>query len=120
MDIVKKFPDKKTTGLGLAIDVYNSLISTEGVYNTEYLVEKKFLVEELRNRCGLELLDTDMFDTLFEINRENITYVSKFDEKLETRKFLQNVASFYDQKNELNAECFKISRLNRYYVFRKK
>lgn len=119
MDIVKKFPDKTKTGLGLAIDVYNSLISTEGTYNTEYLVDKSFLVDELKDKCGLELVDTCMFDTLFEINRDNITRIANFDENEKTKAFLQTVATFYDQKNELNAECFKISRLNRYYVFRK-
>ena len=119
MDIVRKFPEKTKTGLGMAIDVYNSLISTEGTYNTEYLVDKNFLVDELKNKCGLELVDTCMFDTLFEINRDNITRVANFDENEKTKSFLRTVATFYDQKNELNAECFKISRLNRYYVFRK-
>ena len=119
MDIIRKFPEKTKSGLGMAIDVYNSLISTEGTYNTEYLVEKTFLVDELKNKCGLELVDTCMFDTIFEINRDNITRIANYDENEKTRAFLQTVATFYDQKNELNAECFKISRLNRYYVFRK-
>lgn len=117
-DIVKKFPKDKTTGTGLAIDVYNSLISTEGTYITEYLVDRTFVVDELKNKCGLELVDTCMFDTLFEINRDNITRVATYDENEKTRSFLQTVATYYED-NAFNAECFKITRLNRYYIFRK-
>jgi len=119
MEIVKKFTDSKKIGVGMAIDVYNSLISNEDVYITEYLVDKTFLVKELKEKCNMELVDTDLFDHQFEINRENITNVANFDENEKTRKFLQTVATFYDQGNPINAECFKISRLNRYYVFRK-
>lgn len=119
MDIVKKFPDDNTTGLGMAIDVYNSLISNDDVYNTEYLVDKEFITKELKKHCNLELIDTALFDSLYEINRENITYTSTFDENEKTKSFLQTVATYYNQNNEINRECFKITRLNRYYVFRK-
>lgn len=119
MDIVRKFPENKKTGLGMAIDVYNSLISNEGVYNTEYLVDKDFLVDELKRKCNMSLVDTMMFDQIFEINRDNITQIAKNIENEKTRSFLNNVASFYNQQNDFNAECFKITRLNRYYVFRK-
>jgi len=95
------------------------MMYTEGTYITEYLVDKDFITKELKNKCGLELVDSWLFDTLFEVNRDNITRVSKLEENESTRSFLQNVAEFYDQKNEFNAECFKISRLNRYYAFRK-
>ena len=44
-DIKKKYNIKKgdTVGLGHAIDFYNSMISQEGNYNTEYLVQKDFI-----------------------------------------------------------------------------
>jgi SAM-dependent methyltransferase len=119
MDIVRKFPDNKKTGVGLAIDVYNSLISNEGVYNTEYLVDKDFLVNEMKQRCNMSLVDTMLFDQIFEMNRDNITNIAENMENEKTRSFLHSVALFYDQINEFNAECFKITRLNRYYVFRK-
>lgn len=50
-DIVKKFSDKYTAGLGNAIDVYNGMVSYEDKYITEYLVDKKFLIDELREKC---------------------------------------------------------------------
>lgn len=120
MDIIKKFPDNKTSGLGLTIDVYNSLISNEGIYNTEYLVEKDFLINEMKTKCNMTLVDTMMFDSMFEMNKEFITNISKQLENKKTSSYIQTVASYYDQDNEFNKECFKITRLNRIYVFRKK
>lgn len=120
MDIIKKFPDNQTTGVGMAIDVYNSLISNEGIYNTEYLVDKEFLIDELDKKCNLELVDTAMFDSLFEIHRNYIVNVSKDLENKKTQKTVQDVATYYDQTSEFNRECFKITRLNRLYVFRKR
>ena len=67
----------------------------------------------------MELVDTDMFGNQYEIHREYFKNYAKYDENLETRKFLLNVASFYDL-NEINQGCFKFSRLFRYYVFRKR
>lgn len=67
----------------------------------------------------MELIDTDLFENQFEKHRDNITYAENFDENKETRQFVQKVAKFYNQSDEMNAECFKITRLNRYYAFRK-
>lgn len=118
MEIIKKFSDDKKIGVGMAIDVYNGLISNEEVYNTEYLVDKTFLVNELKEKCDMELVDTDMFDHQYEIHRDNITRVANYDENEKTRSFFQTVATYYEQ-TDLNTECFKITRLNRHYVFRK-
>lgn len=120
MDFVKKFNGKQTSGLGLAVDVYNSLISNEDIYITEYMVDKDFIINELKEKCQMELVDTDLFERQFELNRENITKIANYDDNEETKSFLQSVATFYDQSNEFNAECYKITRLNRYYCFRKK
>lgn len=119
MDIIKKFSDDRDRGVGMAIDVYNSLISLEGTYITEYLVDKRFLIQELSKKCNLQIIDTCMFDTLFEISRDNIIAHSQCDENVETRSYLKKVSAFFDQSNELNASCFRLSRLNRYYVFRR-
>jgi SAM-dependent methyltransferase len=125
MEIVKKFNTPKVTkgehhkvGLGFAIDVYNSLISNEGTYITEYLVGKEFLIDELKQKCNMSLVDTMLFDQLFEANRDNITRISSYLENEKTKSFLQNVGAYYEP-TEFNKECFKITRLNRYYIFRK-
>jgi SAM-dependent methyltransferase len=119
MDIVRKFPITQTSGLGMAIDVYNSMLSNENVYFTEYLIEKDFLINEFKTKCDMRLLDTDTFDIVYELQRDMITKISQTDTNLKTRKFIGDVAQFYNQTLPDHAECFKVSRLNRYYVFQK-
>jgi SAM-dependent methyltransferase len=119
MDIVKKFQNKQSNGLGIAIDVYNAMISNEDTYITEYLVEKNFVINELKQKCNLDLIDTDLFDRQFKIHKASLECGAMYDRKEETQKFFKSVLEFYDQNNELNQECFKISKLYRYYCFRK-
>lgn len=118
MDITKKFDGiPKKFGVGLAIDVYNAMISEVTI--TEYLVHKDFLINEMKTKCNMDLVDTDMLSNLYEINRDAITTYGKYDENLQTRKYFEKTSQFYDQRDELNHECYNITRLNRYYIFRK-
>lgn len=122
-ELVKKFSDKlykKNIGAGVAIDVYNGLVSTEDTYITEYLVDKDFVIKELDKRCNMELIETDMFDRQFELHKQSIMYGAKYDMNLKTRDYFSKTAEFYDQTDETNAACFKITRLNRLYVFRRR
>lgn len=121
-DIVKKYKDvekNEIIGLGNAIDVHNSMISREDVYNTEYLVDKDFLVPEMLSKCNMKLVDTDTFDHIFEIQRDYLVRVSDYEEHEKTHEFLREISTFYDQDNKINKECFKLTRLYRYYIFKK-
>ncbi len=125
VDIVKKYEETdsnadKPFGTGYAIDVYNSLISYEDVYFTEYLVDKNFITQELLNKCGAELVETDLFDNQFIINEPYFKRFASYEENEKTNQFLMNAGEYYDQSNEINKACYKFTRLNRLYVFRKK
>lgn len=104
---------------GNAIDLFASWMFKEGHYNTEYLVDYDFFVSELLKDCNLELIDSDFFDNQYEIHKEYFLNYAKYDDNPETRQFLLKVANYYEH-NELNGACFKYTRLERYYVFRKK
>ncbi|MBA42916.1 MAG: hypothetical protein CMF62_02765 [Magnetococcales bacterium] len=122
-EINKKFGEidtKKPIGLGNPIDVHNAFISHEGVYLTEYLVDKRFLVKELLEKCDLELVETDLFDNQFEIHREYFENYVKFEHNPQTRKFLNNAAEFYNQNDSVNKASFTITMMNRFYIFRRK
>lgn len=122
-EIVRKFPadlDRKKIGTGVAIDVYNSLVSAEDTYITEYLVDKDFIISELDKKCNMEIIDTDTIKHQFEIHREIIRNTMTYDMNLKTRSYFSKVAEYYKQDDEINSECFKITSLNRYYVFRKR
>lgn len=119
-EIIKRYDDLTFSKikLGNVIDLHAAWMFKEGQYTSEYLVDEEFIVNELRKDCDLELVDTDLFDNQYEIHREYFKTYAAYDENLETRKFLLNVAKFYEF-NEINGGCFKYSRLERYYVFRK-
>lgn len=122
-NIVKKYTDPKSNaiiGTGYAIDVYNSTISREDEYMTEYLVDKRFVEAEFLKKCDLELVDTDLFENQFVMHKEYFTKYYKYESNNETLHFLNAAASFYDQENDVNKASYKIMRLNRYYVFKRK
>lgn len=120
-EIVKKYvsPEKNSIlGPGNPIDVYISWFSEEGRYLTEYLVDSRFFVEDLKKDCGLELVDSDNFGNQLNLHEEYLTKFAKFEETNETRKFLGDVAKFYEN-NSVNDGCKIWNSLFRYYVFRK-
>ena len=126
-EIVKKYQNidyktyqKNIIGTGNAIDVHMAWISEEGRYLTEYLVDPRFIKQELLDDCDLELVDTDGFDNQMEIHRPYLTKWSKNQEDEQTRKYLSvDVAGFY-KNDELNKACKLYTSLMQYYVFRKK
>ena len=123
IDIVKKYETNETGiyGTGNSVDIYNSLVSQENVYITEYLVDKKFIEKELNEKCNMELVDSDLYSNQFQIHTDYFKNVVKFEENVKTREFLLNAAEYYKSDNQgVNKACFEITKLNRYYVFRKR
>lgn len=119
LDIKKQYSVKeKPIGLGATIDVHISLFSHEGVYNPEYIVDKNFLVPELKEKCGLVLIDDDTFMNQYKIHRENLTQIVQFESTPQTNKFLNRVSTYYND-NIINEACLKMTKLHKYYVFRK-
>ena len=122
-DIVKKYDGvKKNTviGTGVAIDYHNSLEYQEGTYVTEYLVQIKFIEKEFLEKCGLELVDTEMFSNLYTMHKDYFNDVYKYEDNEKTRKFLNDAASYYSDKSEIGNACKKLTELMRYFVFRKR
>ena len=120
-EMIKKYDntDKKHS-LGNAIDVYISLFMQEGNYQTEYLVEKKYFIEQLKNKCNLELVDTNTFDHLYNIHEKYFKDTIKYEDNDRTRKFLFDVSKYYDMSTDENIAGFELSKLNRFFVFKKK
>lgn len=122
-ELVKKFPNFKENeviGVGNSLDVHVAWFMQEGNYMTEYLVDRNFIEKELLEECDLELVDTGMFDQLFEMHREYFMKYAQYEENPETRNFLLNVKEYYNDKDDVNRGCYQNTRLTRYYVFRRK
>jgi SAM-dependent methyltransferase len=115
-----KIEEGETIGLGRPIDFYNAMISMdESTYNTEYLVDPKFLIKEFKERCNMRILDTSTFDDFYEINKSYFQHCVEYEDDPGDKKFLMNVREFYNQTNEVNKVSFKLNKLYRYYVFMK-
>lgn len=110
---------KENIGLGQGIGVHMAWNSVEGDIKTEYLVDPRFFAEELLKDCDMELVDSELFTNLYEMNRGFLTGASKFESVDGTSKFFGNVREFYET-NEVNNGCIKYNNLMRYYIFRKK
>jgi len=120
-EVIKNFKNiGKDRGLGYAIDVNNAMISEEGVYITEYLVFKDFLVREFDKKCNMELIETETFENIYNINRHFLKSMIDVEENLKTRDFFKSIYSFYNMDDNVNKASFEMTRLNRIYIFKKK
>ena len=117
-EIVKKFKGSIEDKPGQPIDVHMSWINDEGSYYEEYLLTKKFMVDTMK-KAGCYLVDTDMFSSIFEVNREFFENVINYEENKKNKKFYQDVSQFYGDLKGVDKESITYSFLNRYYIFKK-
>ena len=125
-DIVKRYPDnvditkyEDDACLGIQIDAHIPMFMDEGVYQSEYLVLPSFLINELRSKCNMRLVETESFQNLFYVYQDFFENTANFESKLETRKFFNDVKQFYNFNDETTKNWFEYSRMNRYYIFQK-
>lgn len=117
-EIINKYKiiDSKIIGIGNPIDLYASWMFNEGKYHTEYLVDPIFLEQELDQ---FKLIESDLFINNFEMYRNFLTDVSKYESNDKTKNVLNDIGKYY-VKNEINMACYKYTQLTRYFVFLKK
>lgn len=119
-----KYPRNYKTemlGTGNAIDIFDVLKKfEEGKYQTEYLVDPRFFTKELKDKCGLELIESDTFGNMFNTHSDffNKGY-SDHESDPRTRRFFEESKAYYDQVDEVNKACFDQTKITRYYIFRK-
>jgi len=119
-EVVKKYDNTITNidNVGIPIDVHVTIFSEDNVYITEYLVGKKFLESELKKKCNMRLVETNLFENVY--NNDKLFFEKYADlETLPTKKFLMDVKKFYDMNDSVNKASFEMSMLNRYYIFQK-
>jgi len=124
-DIVKKYTidinsiKKREDYFGIQIDAHLPFFMEEGGYISEYLVHPSFLINELKTKCNMRLVETESFQNLFYVYEDFFLNTANYESKIETKKFFSNVKEFYNQKDTLNNNFFEFSKLNRYYIFQK-
>jgi len=119
-EIVKKGNYDKKTNIttGFAIDIHNSIISAEGKYITEYLVDKSFVQKELKKKCGLRLVDTDLFENQLNLHQEFFMTIPPVETNKRIKLTLEKIAEYYQNTN-INNQCKGITATYRYYAFQR-
>ena len=129
-EIIKIYNDEDKSGIGMPIDFYNSLISNPGTYIREYLVFPDFLEKSLRENCDMELVETDSFFNLFNLYKNYFIQDQSENFSLNdtSNKRYKEIREFYlslfpndnsDVVPDAALASFKLSMLNRYYIFKK-
>ena len=123
IDIKKLYNNTQLTGT--LIDLYNATISSSGVYIKEALVFQYKLIKALRDKCGLELIDTDSFTNQFtsskrffaERNEKRFDQVKRYYELLDVDFKPQE---FEITERNIAKASMQFTNLHRYFVFQKR
>lgn len=115
-DIVKKYDDKqKLFKTGNMIEVFDAVENNN--YIPEYLVDKDYIIPEFEKRCNLKLVESDVFENIYNNMKDYLMTSSEIDSEIKTRTYFnQKIIKFYIDTPD-NVECRKILFLYRYYVF---
>lgn len=119
-DIIRKYNEnQKIFGIGNQIDVHISKFMSEGEYRPEYLVDRRFLIPELKKRCNLDLIDEGYFEEIYNGMKSYIEKIGEVEQKEDMKKYwINKMIKIYDLNKDEVIQTLKISNLNKYYVFK--
>lgn len=116
--IKKKYDGELSNNKGNSIDVHMSWINEEDKYIEEFLVTKELMLKTMKE-AECKLVDTDLFENLYNLNKPYFSNVIKYEENPKNKQFYEKVGSFYETLTGADKESRDYSFLYRYYVFRK-
>lgn len=121
MHVLSKYDTKSDINkTGMAIDFFNASFQEEGSSRVEYLISNKFVVEQFKEKCNLELVEAENFQNIYHTFKSFFTETAKYEENIKTREYFNDVKKFYDLTDEVNKASFELARLNKLYVFQKR
>ena len=84
------------------------------------LVENRINIENKMKQVVCWLIDTDLVDNLFQLNKPYFDNVIKYEENPKNKQFYEKIAEFYeDMPIGPDKESRNYSFLFRYYIFQK-
>lgn len=121
-EIEKKYQDVDKNvimGTGNTIGVYMSWLMNEGSQYDEYLVDERFIVEEFKKDCELDLVTADLFSNSYENYKDFFLHYCNFEADERTRNNFLKRADFYKSNSENNGSKV-YTNFEKFYVFRKR
>jgi len=116
--IKKKYDGELSNNVGNSIDVHMSWINEEDKYIEEFLVTKELMIKTMKE-ADCKLVNTDLFENLYNLNKPYFNNVIKYEENPKNKQFYEKVAGFYEKLTGVDKESKDYSFLYRYFVFRK-
>ena len=116
--IKKKYDGDLSDNVGNSIDVHMSWINEEDKYIEEFLVTKNLMIKTMKE-ADCKLVDTDLFENLYNLNKPYFSNVINYEENPKNKQFYEKVAGFYEKLTGADKESKDYSFLYRYFVFRK-
>ena len=101
---------------------YKSFLAThkeKDSYDNEFIVSKDFIKSTFKKKCNLELIESELFENIYYQQKQFFENFVKLDSNSNTKKYLSKVGEFYNLKDEVNKASFELSKLYRYYIFKK-
>ena len=117
--INKKYGDELSNKVGNSIDVHMSWINDDNKFIEEFLITKKLMIKTMKE-AGCELVDTDLFENIYNFNKKYFENVINYEENEKNKQFYKKVSSFYGKLSGADKESKDWSFLYRYYIFQKK
>ena len=111
--------EKNINKNGLGISYFLSTFMNANAEYVEYLVTPEHFINTMK-RANLELVETESFQNIYAMSKDFLMEAINYDAGEATKKYLHDVRDFYDLNNSINKASFEMTRLNRFYVFRKK
>lgn len=117
-EINKKYSGDLNNSIGNPIDVHMSWINEENKFIEEFLVTKDLMIKTMK-QADCKLVDTDLFENIYTINKPYFKDVIQYEENPKNKQFYEKVAKFYDKLSGADKESRYWSFLYRYYIFKK-
>jgi len=116
-EITKKFTGPIKDEPGQTIGVFMKWLNQNEL--PENVVTSKLMCKTME-RAGCSLIETDLFENIYNINKSWFKDVVPTEENFKNKKYYEDVAKFYENLKGADKESKSYSFLNRYYIFQKK
>ena len=106
---------------GLTYKSFVTLIKDdETKYDLEYIVGKDFLIRQLKEKCNLDLIETDLFYNTYKQQEYFFNNIAPNEERKETKSYFMKVKQYFNQEDSVNSACLEFTKYHRYYIFKKR
>ena len=106
--------------IGLSYNAYVSMLKEDDNFDTEYLVTEKFLVNSLKEKCDMYLVEADSFHTIYEQQSNFFENIAPKEENSKSKNYFMKVSEYYNMEDSVNKASLEFSKLHKYYIFKKK